>query len=70
MSLVNLIGYLAPACLVVSFLFKSVTKLRIANSVGCLLFIAYGLLIEAYPVVIANVVIVAINIYHLFLKKK
>lgn len=70
MSIVDFIGYLAPVCLVVSFLFKNVTKLRIVNSVGSLLFVTYGLLIGAYPVVVANAIIVGINIYHLLFEKK
>ncbi|MDR1698675.1 MAG: hypothetical protein LBR75_02470, partial [Prevotellaceae bacterium] len=64
------IGYLAPAFLVLSFLFKDVVKLRLINSIGCLFFIIYGLLISAYPVVIANGIIVGINVYQLILGRK
>ena len=63
---IEIIGYLAPAFLVLSFLFKDMFKLRLINSVGCVFFIIYGFLISAYPVVIANVIVVCINIYHLF----
>ena len=63
--IVDAIGYLAPAVLVASFFFKNVVTLRYINSVGCILFIAYGLLISAYPVAIANFIIVLTNAYHL-----
>jgi len=67
---IETIGYLAPAFLVLSFLFKDMVKLRLINSVGCVFFIIYGFLISAYPVVIANAIVVGINIYHLFFAKK
>ena len=67
---IEIIGYLAPAFLVLSFLFKDIFKLRLINSVGCVCFIIYGILISAYPVVIANAIIVCINMYHLFFSKK
>ena len=67
---IEIIGYLAPAFLVLSFFFKDVSKLRLINSIGCVFFITYGFLISAYPVVIANAIIVSINTYHLFFSKK
>lgn len=69
-ELTEWIGYLAMAVLLVSFIMKNVTKLRIINSVGCALFVIYGLLISQYPIVITNVAIIIINFYYLFLKKK
>jgi uncharacterized protein with PQ loop repeat len=56
---------MAPAALVASFFFKNVATLRCVNTVGCILFIAYGLLISAYPVVVANLIIALTNVYHL-----
>ena len=69
-AVIETIGYLAPAFLVLSFLFKDMVKLRLINSVGCVFFIVYGFLISAYPVVIANAIVVCINMYHLFLNRK
>jgi hypothetical protein len=63
------VGYLAMTVLLVSFMMKNVTKLRIINSVGCLFFVVYGLLISQYPIVITNLAIILINFYFLFLKK-
>ena len=67
---IEIIGYLAPTFLVLSFFFKDMSKLRLINSIGCVFFIIYGFFISAYPVVIANAIIVGINIYHLFFSKK
>jgi uncharacterized protein with PQ loop repeat len=61
----NVIGYMAPATLVVSFFFKNIRILRSINTVGCILFVAYGLLISAYPVVVANLIIAVTNVYYL-----
>jgi len=68
---IEVIGYLASAFLVMSFLFgKDEIKLRLMSTIGCTLFIIYGLLLHAYPMVIANIIIVGINLYHLFFKMK
>lgn len=66
---VEWIGYLAMAALLISFMMKNVTKLRIINSIGCGIFVLYGVLISGWPIVITNVSIVLINFYYLFIKK-
>jgi uncharacterized protein with PQ loop repeat len=60
---------MAPAALVASFFFKNVVTLRCVNTVGCILFIVYGALISAYPVIIANAIIALTNIYYLTRRK-
>ena len=68
-ELTEWVGYLAMTVLLVSFMMKNVTQLRIINSVGCLFFVVYFLLISQYPIVITNLAIILINFYYLFLKK-
>jgi len=69
-SLTEWIGYIAMATLLVSFMMKDVTKLRIINSIGCAFFVAYGLLLAtSWPIVITNAAIICINFYYLFVKK-
>lgn len=65
------IGYLAMTTVLISFLMKSVVKLRIVNSLGCLVFVLYGFLLEplSKPIIITNTIIFGINIYYLFFKK-
>lgn len=59
------IGYLASAIILVSLLMSSVKKLRWINLFGSFTFVIYGILIEAYPVAVLNIATVTINIYYL-----
>jgi hypothetical protein len=70
--LVEWIGYAAMATLLLSFMMKEVTKLRIINSIGCALFVCYGFLLvpTAKPIVMTNLAIICINLYYLLLVKK
>lgn len=69
-SLVEWVGYAAMATVLTSFLMKSVTKLRIVNSLGCLLFVVYGVMLDplSKPIVVTNTAILCINIYYLLKK--
>lgn len=70
LSVVELVGYMAMALLLVSFMMKDVTKLRIVNSFGCAFFVAYGvMLVTSWPIIITNSAIISINLYYLLLKK-
>jgi len=66
-ELTEWVGYLAMTVLLVSFMMKNVTKLRVINSIGCLFFVIYGSLISQYPIVITNAAIILINFYYLHL---
>ena len=61
------VGYSASLFIVISLTMTSIVKLRIINSIGCLLFVIYGLNVKAYPVVISNALIIMINIYNLYM---
>ena len=60
------IGYSASIVIAISLTMTAIVPLRIINSIGCLLFVVYGLYLKAYPVALANAVIVLINIYNLY----
>lgn len=64
------VGYAAMATVLFSFLMKSIYKLRIVNSFGCLLFVFYGILLDpiSKPIIITNTIIFCINIYYLLKK--
>lgn len=67
LNVTDLAGYLASLLLMISFTLKKITALRIVNTLGCLCFVAYGLLLStAWPIVITNGFIVLVNIYHLW----
>ena len=61
----ELLGYMASVFVAVSLMMRSVTKLRVINLVGAVLFTVYGLIIAAYPVAVVNGFIVLVNIYYL-----
>ena len=70
-SWVEWVGYAAMATVLISFLMKSVNKLRIVNSFGCLLFVFYGVLLQpiSKPIIITNIAIFGINLYYILKKK-
>ncbi len=69
-SLTEWVGYAASLGVLLSFLMKDITKLRIINSIGCFLFVVYGVMLNmSLPIVITNVAILLINFYYLFLRK-
>lgn len=70
-SNVEWIGYAAMATVLISFLMKSVNKLRIVNALGCLLFVFYGVSLSpvSKPIIITNLAILCVNIYYVFKKR-
>lgn len=63
--LIEMIGYLGSALVVVSMLMGSVVRLRVINTVGSVIFAIYALIIRSYPTALMNFCLVSINIYHL-----
>ncbi len=63
---VEYIGYAASFFVLLSFVMKKITTLRMVNIVGCGLFIAYGAFILSWPIIITNVAIVLVNCFYLF----
>jgi hypothetical protein len=59
MDLLNLIGWIATAVFTASYFFKRAEHLRRVQVVAACLWIAYGALSGAVPVVAANVLVVA-----------
>lgn len=69
-ALTEWVGYAAMLALLISFTMKDVRKLRIVNSVGAVLFVIYGFMLQtSWPIIITNVAIICINFYYLFLRK-
>ncbi len=63
--MIEAIGYLASAVVVLSLTMSSVVRLRIIGLIGAALFSVYGLLVGAMPVVVTNVVIMGLHIFFL-----
>ncbi len=61
----EVIGYLASALIVTGMLMTSVLRLRLLGLAGAILFCAYALLIDAFPVLVTNGIVMFAHIYHL-----
>lgn len=61
----ELIGYAGSLLVAISLMMQSVFRLRMINLIGALIFVLYGALIHALPVVLLNGLIVGVNIYYL-----
>ncbi len=63
--IIEAVGYIGSALVLVSFLMVSVRRLRIVNSIGSIIFTAYDFIIHSYPTAIMNLCLVGINVYYL-----
>ncbi|MDD2552780.1 MAG: hypothetical protein PHO84_06440 [Dysgonamonadaceae bacterium] len=71
MDSVEIVGYFAMTFLVLSFIPKQVRRIRIINFIGCVLFVAYGVLLGwKWPLIVSNGLIAIIQVYHLINFKK
>ncbi|QQV02447.1 MULTISPECIES: uroporphyrinogen decarboxylase [Chryseobacterium] len=65
------IGYAASFFIVLSFILKDLTKIRIVNLIGCICFVIYGVFSGMlWPVIIPNGIICFVQIYYLLTAKK
>jgi hypothetical protein len=65
MNWIEGLGYFATVVTLVSMMVKDMVYLRVINSVGCLLWIGYGLMSESIPVLMVNTIILGIHIFKL-----
>ena len=63
------VGYAASICIAISLVMTDIIKLRIINTIGCILFVIYGFSVKAYPVGVVNAFICCVNIYYLIKMK-
>ncbi len=63
---IEAIGYVGSALVLVSMLMTSVVRLRIINLIGSIIFAGYAIAIGSYPTAIMNIALAIINIYHLY----
>ncbi|WP_443088727.1 YgjV family protein [Vibrio sp. SCSIO 43137] len=60
------IGYLASVFIIISLLMKDFRKFRYINIVGCSVWVYYGFVINALPVMLFNSACIVINLFYLF----
>ena len=65
-TVIEAIGYLGSALVLVSFLMSSVLRLRLVNTAGSLIFAIYALIIRSYPTAVMNIALVLINLHFLW----
>ena len=65
-TILEAIGSVGTALVLVSFLMTSVYKLRVINTRGSLISMIYGLLVPVYPTVVLNGALALINIFFLW----
>ena len=66
-SVSDYVGILAGVLILISFIFKSVTKIRITNIFAAITFIIYGVLLmpNGLPLIITNAILIVIHIVFL-----
>jgi len=64
-NFVEWLGYFASLLVAISFLMKSMNKLRFVNMLGAICFVIYALAIKALPVALINFFIICVNAYYL-----
>ena len=63
--MIDLIGYAALVINLVSMGMKDFTKLRVLAALANFIYVIYGFMIDAYPIVIGCSIAVFLHIYHL-----
>ena len=59
----EIIGTVASICVLLSFLQTGEKRIRTFNIIGAVIFVIYGLLIQAHSVWILNAILIGIQIY-------
>jgi uncharacterized protein with PQ loop repeat len=65
MNWIEGLGYVATVVTLLSMVVSDVKLLRGINGLGCLLWIAYGMLTNSIPVLLVNALILVIHIFKL-----
>jgi hypothetical protein len=58
-------GYLASLFLIIALLVSNDLKFRWFNTLGNISFIVYAIILSAFPVLLTNLILLAINVYYL-----
>jgi len=65
MEQIEILGIIATLFVLVSFSLKGELKIRLVNSFGAMLFVIYGVAIQAWSIWILNIALLIIHIYYL-----
>ena len=69
---IEAIGYLASALILISFLFKNIKTVRIVNLIGAFAFVFYGFFTKTYPTMFMNMALIIVQcvFLHEIIKKE
>lgn len=59
----EILGIIASLFVLISFLIKGEAKIRLVNAIGCIIFVIYGLCIDALSIWLLNGITLIINVY-------
>jgi hypothetical protein len=59
--MIDLLGFIASIIILISFAVKDIIKLRIVNSIGSIVWIIYGCIINNNPTIFVNVAVLIIH---------
>lgn len=62
---IEVIGFCGSALAILTYWMREMIPLRIVAVLGCLCFLAYALLIGAYPLIVMEAILLPINLYRL-----
>ena len=62
---IDVVGYVASALIVLSITQKSILRLRLLGLVGALVFLVYSVAIGAYPIAVVNVIAAGVHGWYL-----
>lgn len=62
----EILGIIASTLVLISFLFKKERSIRLVNILGAIMFVIYGLLINALSVWLLNGILIFIHLYFLY----
>ena len=62
------LGIIASIIILISFLTQDIKKIRIINIIGCILFVIYGILIDAFSVWFLNGMLCLVHVWKLLKK--
>jgi hypothetical protein len=68
--ILEIIGYISTALILISFMFSGETRIRVLNLFGCIAQGTYSAFMHAYPIVLLNSALILIHVFHLFIKPR
>ncbi len=64
------VGWVATAIFASSYFFKQAAALRKVQAGAAMLWVIYGVIIHAFPVVVANLVVASVALYSTYMDRK